>query len=98
MREDLRRWRKRCHIFTANVGPINREGRQVLNNIILYRDDGKELGGCSHINTASRPFKGIKKGTKVRFTGEIFEYQRADLTKDYSVRVKKVKPIEKDFA
>lgn len=90
-REALRRYQKKCHIFTAKIGPTNREGRLVLRNVKLLRDDGVILGGCDHLCVSQKPFKELKKGTNVRFTGKIFKYERADCTIDYSVKVNKVK-------
>lgn len=94
MRQDLKRWKRTCHTFVAKVGPVNREGRQVLRNVQLLRDDGKVIGGCEHINTSKKPFKQIKKGALVKFSGSIFEYKRQDGTTDYSVKVNKAKKID----
>lgn len=93
MRQDLKRWKRTCHSFIAKLGPVNREGRQVLRNVQLLRDDGEVIGGCEHINTVKKPFKNFKKGTVVKFSGSIFEYQRADGSLDYSIKVNRAKPL-----
>lgn len=91
-RYGLERWQKKCHVFTGVVGPIS-YNRQVLLNIEIIRDDGQKVGGCNHILVAVKPFKKMEPGTKVRFTGDIKKYYRADGTHDYSVIVNKAKPL-----
>lgn len=91
-RYGLERWQKKCHVFTGVVGPIS-YNRQVLLNIEIIRDDGQTVGGCNHILVAVKPFKKMEPGTKVRFTGDIKKYYRADGTHDYSVIVNKAKPL-----
>ena len=93
-RYGLERWQKKCHVFTGVVGPVSYQ-RQVLFDIEVKRDDGQTVGGCDHILVAIKPFKKMRQGTKVRFTGEIKKYYRADGTHDYSVIVNKAKPLPK---
>ena len=91
-RYGLERWRKKCRVFTGTVGPISYQ-RQVLFDIEIVNDGGQVVGGCNHILVAVKPFKKMKQGTKVRFTGDIRKYYRQDGTEDYSVIVNKAKPL-----
>lgn len=90
-RDALRRYQKKCHIFTGEIGPVNQDGRLVIKKVKLLRDDGVTWGYCDHICVSKKPFKDFSKGQEVRFTGKIFKYQRADSTSDYSVKVNKVR-------
>lgn len=90
-RESLKRYQNKCHIFTGEIGPVNRDGRLVVKKVKLLRDDGIVWGYCDHLCVSQKPFKNFDKGQEVRFTGKIFKYQRADSSIDYSVKVNKVK-------
>lgn len=94
-RDSLRRYQKKCHIFTGEIGPVNQDGRLVVKKVKLLRDDGVVWGYCDHICVSKKPFKDFEKGQEVRFTGKIFKYQRADYSLDYSVKVNKVKIKDK---
>lgn len=97
-RTSLRRYQKTCNKFIGKIGPVNNEGRLVIKNVRLLNNENVVLGKCNHICVSQKPFKTFKQGQEIIFTGKIFEYQRANSTMDYSVKVNKVKKSIKKSA
>lgn len=97
-RTSLKRYQKTCNRFVGKIGPVNNDGRLVIKNVKLLNDKNEVLGRCNHVCVSQKPFKIYNEGQEVLFTGKIFEYRRADYTKDFSIKVNKVKkPISKAF-
>lgn len=91
-RTGLAKWKDKCHVFTAEVGPIS-YNKQVLFNVKMIDDGGNIVGGCDHLLVAVKPFKNIPTGEMTRFTGDIYKYFRMDNSMDYSVKVNKAKQL-----
>lgn len=90
-RTSLKRCQKTCNRFIGKIGPVNQDGRLVIKNVRLLNNENEVIGKCNHLCVSQKPFKTFNEGQEVIFTGKIFEYRRYDYSKDYSVKVNKVK-------
>ena len=92
MRQALHRNKdKKFHVFNGIVEPNRPYGRQLLKNVQIMDESGNNVvGNIDHVLVAAKPFKQIKPGSRVRFTGKISDYVRSDGSKDYQIIVNRV--------
>lgn len=81
---------KKFHVFYGTIDEACPYGRQLLKDVSIMDESGNNVvGNIDHVLTSKKPFKGIRANEKVRFTGKISVYTRADGSQDYQIIVNK---------
>lgn len=85
---------KTTRIFIGTMGGIRYQRQLVLNvSMLSLNGESIETYIAQHVLVAKSPFKSLQSGDKVRFTGKVKKYQRADGSCDYGIIVNKAKRI-----